>query len=85
MRSRSTEVETFHLPLTWSSYWFRSYLDCQLKQGKYLKQKTKQKKVLFDVNMSTMERVPQGFSAFFYRSLTSPQLNVNHSTKTTIL
>ena len=47
------EAETFHLPLTWSSYWIRSYLDCQLKQGKQLK-----KKVLSDINMSTMERVP---------------------------
>ena len=31
---QSMDAETFLLPLTWSVYWFRSYLDYQLKQRK---------------------------------------------------
>ena len=35
------EYESRNIPLTLtrSSYWFRSYLDCQLKHGKLLKKK----------------------------------------------
>ena len=31
------EAETSHLPLTRLVHYFRSYLDCQLKQGNLLK------------------------------------------------
>ena len=50
------DAETFRLPLTWSAYWFRSYLDCQLKQRK--KKFLKKTKFLSDVSMSTVESVP---------------------------
>ena len=50
------EAETFHLPLTESVYWFGSYFDCQLKQGK--NHEKKRTKFLSDVSMSTVERVP---------------------------
>ena len=40
------EAEILHLPLTWSSYCFQSYLDCQLKQEKIFFKK-KQNKSLF--------------------------------------
>ena len=55
------KVETFHLPLTWLTYWFRSYLVCQLER----ESKIKKAKSLSNVNMSTVKRVPQNFSAFF--------------------
>ena len=50
-------AETFHLPLTWSAYWFQSYLDCQLKQRKYFFLR-KKNRFLSDVSMGTVERVP---------------------------
>ena len=50
-------AEIFHLPLTWSAYWFRSYLDWQIKLGKQNK-KIKKTKFLPDVSMSTVKRMP---------------------------
>ena len=53
------EAETFNLPLTWSAYEVRSYLDCQLKQRKcFIFFKKNETKFLSDVTISTVEHVP---------------------------
>ena len=74
-------VETFHLPLTWSAYWFQSYMDCQKKQGKQNnKKKAKPNFYLMYVYTGTC---PLNFYCIFMQAFdTLWKLNVSHNTKT---